>query len=218
MPLRIPEQFQPQLRKFAEAPEDEQSAFVSGIRGLEPLSGRRKIEGVVQETRPSLSQGEISAFIDVLISLASQRRHRSPERVGVDIAASRDLELPPSTQERFADVVTALVNAPALTSLARSFYVTFEHQNIYEEAQILTELRPVFDDEVSDVPLGGVILSMLSLTYFSADQTTKLQVAMDEDDLHELKRVVDRALLKVRATKSWLSQNKISYFDYLEES
>jgi len=218
MPLRIPEQFRPPLQKFAEAPEGEQAALVSEIKTLEPFTGRRKIEEVVQKARPGLSSGERAAFLDVLISLASQRRHRDPERVGTDIAASRDLDLPEAVQEKFANVVTALVNAPALTSLARSFYVTFEHQNIFEEAQILTELRPVFDDEVSDSPLGGVVLSMLSLTYFSADQTTKLQVAMDEEDLRELKQAVDRALLKVRSTKSWLDKNGIRYFDYLEET
>src|SRR5215207_1774558 len=204
MALRIPKQFRPQLQLFAEASNAEQTALVSAIKGLEPLSKKSAIEEVVRQARPRLSPSEIPAFMDVLISLASQRRQRDPERVGRDIAASQDLDIPESAQNRFAEVVTALVNAPALTSLARSFFLTFEHQNIYEEAQILTELRPVFDDEVSDVPLGGVVLSMLSLTYFSADQRTKLQVAVDEDDLQELKQVVDRALLKVRSTKSWL--------------
>jgi hypothetical protein len=216
MALQIPEPFQLPLKKLAEASESEQSALLRGLGALPEFSERGQIAEQVRNALSDFDAREIPRVVDTLISLASQRRNREPDEIGTLIAGSPSLAIPDERTDDFAQLITALVKTPALTSFARGLYVAFEHQNLYDTARILTEIRPIFGDDVEVEPIGSTLVNILALSYDSAGQSVKLHVALDEEDLGELRDACDRAISKARATKGWLDKHDLKYFNYLE--
>lgn len=92
---------------------------------------------------------------------------------------------------------------------AKASDIRGQHQNVYCRARILTDVRPVFGQNVAQAPSAAVITHTLRLsTHQEGDFSTTrdFYVALDEADLEELKHLVERAIRKEATLKSQISQ------------
>lgn len=76
-----------------------------------------------------------------------------------------------------------------------------EHQNILFFSNIITDLRPIFDDTGSNIVQLEVQHS-LGIEYYDGDTRTKVFFALDATDIADLKRVCERAQAKEITLKS----------------
>ena len=76
----------------------------------------------------------------------------------------------------------------------------YSHENLLQDASVITDIRPVFDD-TADVVKRAVVLHTLLVTYFSASNSCRIEFAMDAADVRALRRACDRALKKAETLK-----------------
>jgi hypothetical protein len=72
------------------------------------------------------------------------------------------------------------------------------------KVRLVTDIRPVFSDNVAEIPKVSLLIHMLNLTVRDGDSQRHLTVAMDSSDLQALKSALDRAELKEKTLKKLL--------------
>ncbi|NUP12097.1 MAG: hypothetical protein HOW73_39125 [Polyangiaceae bacterium] len=87
--------------------------------------------------------------------------------------------------------------------LAKSIRLQYEHTNIFGDAQLVSDIRPVFDRDASRA-LAAIICHSLRIEYRSEGMTKHITVALDSLDLQKLKDLAERGLKKESTLANWL--------------
>lgn len=81
--------------------------------------------------------------------------------------------------------------------LGKTFQLLASRPTVARNLRILTELRPVFDDELS-LTKAMVVTSTLVVEYEQDDESRSLHLTIDQSDLRLIQEQLDRAEKKVR--------------------
>jgi hypothetical protein len=81
--------------------------------------------------------------------------------------------------------------------------LTYIRENIYQDAEIITDVRPVFDAKGEKI-IEYLITHYLVATYFHNGRFEQIHLAMDAADVVKLRKGCDRAIIKSRAIKAEL--------------
>jgi plasmid stabilization system protein ParE len=95
--------------------------------------------------------------------------------------------------------------------------ITYAHQNIFKDAQILTDLRPVFNEDATSV-IQAIVTHALYLEYFDGTETRRVELTLDAPDLAALKRLCIRAEQKAITAKEALKPLNAVVFNEWDES
>jgi hypothetical protein len=107
--------------------------------------------------------------------------------------------------KKIASKVEAVVDPDsALALVHKSVRLTYAHQNVLVDAEIITDLRPVFSNDGQSVR-GAVVSHQLVVEYHDGVDSKRLHVVMDAKDIEKLLSLCKRAEVKAKAAKSALS-------------
>ncbi len=97
-----------------------------------------------------------------------------------------------------AHLARALSFDETLGVSAKASELRAEYGKVFCSARILTDLRPVFGTDVDKGPLAAVVVHNAKITFHeNGEETTKdFYVALDSEDIAELKKMLDRASRK----------------------
>ena len=87
-----------------------------------------------------------------------------------------------------------LSNASILLS-AKALDLSYDFTTIYTASRILTDVRPVFDDERNTI-VGAIVTQTLRIEYASDDGDKSVAIALDSRDIEQLKKACEEALRK----------------------
>lgn len=158
----------------------------------------------------------VRSLMNVLMSLVTLRRQRDLNAKELleglhhgivssgawsDEELSRWKELEPSLRELFS--------SPSLWSVVKALDLSYDYSNLLQTAKILTDIRPIFNDEATLI-CGSVVSYTLRLYYSTlAGESKSLSIALDEKDVNKLRELCDRALRKAQTAKSFMQKNNI---------
>lgn len=91
--------------------------------------------------------------------------------------------------------------------------VLTEHQRTFQDARVLTDLRPVFWKDVSSGPANFILVHSLKIVYQEAGEFKEFYLALDADDLKKLESTIVRAQSKAESTKKVLKSSNINVMD-----
>jgi len=76
---------------------------------------------------------------------------------------------------------------------------------------VITDLRPVFKGPPDESPAGMVLFHTLKLTYWDRqrDDRSSFDIALDENDVSNLKKLLERAEMKAKTLRSQLQNSGI---------
>jgi hypothetical protein len=140
----------------------------------------------------------------------------SLQKLVIDIAEAVNEEesLPHLNEEgkhnfskRLADFLEA---TSVLGITAKAAKVLLEHEHVFLEPRILTDIRTVFKD-IEEQPVGAVIVHNLRITYRQNDDRKEFFVALDDSDLASLSQEIARAEAKAKVLKKLLEKAEITY-------
>ena len=215
--------------KPLKVPERHVSAFEAICRMPEHTFAR--VSDVLAVTKPTDSLNEVvtsmhadlgldlpdpRALLDAVVGLGAlgSRFHTSARRVAERVAASRpfvDLEDP---DHRFTERIERLLNCDFVRLRSKASYIGSEHERVFAGAQILTDLRPLFNDVGAGdpEPEGALLSHTLSLHIVRSDgQHDNLYVVLDDNDLESLGQVIARAKKKAKALRDKLEESGLIY-------
>lgn len=113
----------------------------------------------------------------------------------------------PILQSRLADVIGQI---KSINIVAKAFGIFIEHCRTFSTAKILTDIRPVFTDDAKTIQAATIIHNLV-ISYVEGGEKKDFHVALDTEDISELRRTVDRADIKSETTRAFVSSSKIPY-------
>jgi hypothetical protein len=213
--MRVPVAHRTALIWLAELPDEAADSLLNKLAGLDGFSSAAKIADTLTGVG-GVTATNADALVRAGLSLATQTKYHGWENdeLATAVAASPDLELLAELQENAAKRVARLISAEAITTTARALDLQGEHERIFHDARVLTDIRPVFGPDAAKPPIGAVISEMLKVEYFTATDTKEIFIALDRDDLIRLKSVVDRAITKAESLREFLEAADLRYFEW----
>jgi hypothetical protein len=217
--VRAPERFRPALLRLAQMPPDAVSELVElltsnteflnskakardradALKLTPPADGFQLIEAVIPLMYWQASTGQSTNAI--CTSIAAQLQSEGPDRLNPDLV------------EPFRNNLTAILNISSVALKAKALSIAADSPRMYTISKILSDLRPVFGDDVSKKPVGAVVLHQLRISFNENHQEREFFVEMDSRDLRELQQMVVRALQKDAALRQFIQDSNLQLFD-----
>lgn len=89
--------------------------------------------------------------------------------------------------------------------------LTFLHQNILRDIRIVTDVRPIFDEDALEVQ-ELIVTHSLVITYSDGARSNKIHFCMDTADVARLRALCDRADLKATTVSKKFNQCGVNSF------
>jgi mRNA-degrading endonuclease YafQ of YafQ-DinJ toxin-antitoxin module len=99
----------------------------------------------------------------------------------------------------------SLLTVRSLSTLTKAHDLRGDFANIFWDAKMISDIRPVWDEDVKVPPEGVVITHTLKLKYGDIESAKELYLSMNENDIELLISVLVRAQQK-RATLEFLAK------------
>jgi len=116
-----------------------------------------------------------------------------------------------SDKKKLSDrLISALSFNRTLGITAKAENVMSEHQNVYIDGRILTDLRPVFCEEIDEDKPVTTIIHNLIINYLADDIMKKMVFALDSNDLDKLEKIIARAKSKERVLKQICTDSSLT--------
>jgi hypothetical protein len=131
------------------------------------------------------------------------------ERVGESVAESKPEIFPADKKNKLKERLTLLLELDgSLGVTTKALDVMMEHERTYCKARILSDIRPVF---VGDTASSAVIIHNLQLGFHYGGKHQEIYIALDTDDLQQLKSVIVRAEKKTSVLQQMLEKSGTEY-------
>lgn len=150
------------------------------------------------------------AFCTQLISLAMFRRVEKiePEELFDSLfGGMENAGFSEETRDWYTKIrpdFVRLLNCDSVRFPAKALHLSTDHEQLFVSANVVTDVRPVFDGDRSEL-VGAVVVQTLRAHYLAAGgEQGKQQVslALDIDDIQKLIDELEKALLKAQTAKN----------------
>lgn len=224
--LQIPEKFKPGFKLLISIDEKTVQSFIDSFQQAQPLQ-INDLVSVVTSRVNTLTKKEVKDVIETLISIHNLRDYLQEnndastneviEKISQAVEDDQELEI---TDEQRQEFESRLVNFLGLDNIlsfrSKSIEVIRDHERLFQNSRIHTDMRPVFESGLEDSPAGVAIVNMLKIEYVDLDGKHEFFVALDANDLKQLREQLDIADRKVKAIELMLNQVNIPYLNYLD--
>jgi len=216
MPLNVPEQQVQPLKWLLELPDDKLEALLSVLSKAEPQFSVYELGDKVSKSL-GVPQETIVAALRVLGSLYLTRGLMQPIEAFVDRDVFTALKRANTfssgkVDEQWTRVrkffIAALGFERTLGTAAKTGNVLTQHDRIFVDCRVMTDLRPVFHIDISEKPDAAVIIHMLKITQRDNSGTHKdIYFALDHNDIHKMQTVLERALKKEQTIRNMMKES-----------
>jgi len=218
-PFGVPFVYREPLTRLANLSEEDAGHLIASIAGLAPFVPVSSIEDATASVLGTDASPAEKRLAVPLLALRGQLRQTTTSDIARHLSESPDLELDDDARERLRMRATAILDAPAIGTTGVATDLQTLNSRNFQGARIVTDLRPVFRDDVAKPPEGAVIVETLHLQTWTRDGGTEvLHVSMDEADLRQLQSIVGRALDKTDTLKRLIAEKDLSYFELEKEA
>lgn len=108
---------------------------------------------------------------------------------------------------QFEERLTQFLGIPALARTSKGDILMFEHERTVYGFRILTDARPIFGENVEEPPEAFEITHTLKVAFHRGSGHEEEYFGLDEADLAELSRVVERAEQKAKSLRAVLNKS-----------
>ena len=220
MALKVPDQQIVHIKKFLELPDDKIKGFLDALAKAGPQFNVYDLSEEVS-VRLEISRHLIEGIVQVLASLY---RTRDVQDTPIDTFLDQEVSVALKNQGAFTEknadaewaklrkfLIVALSLERTVGTAAKAGYILTQHERIFVGARILTDVRPIFHQDVSEKPNAAVIIHMLRITERDTfGHQAEKYFALDSNDIRDLKVLIDRALRKEETLKSLMKDSGVT--------
>ena len=177
----------------------------------------------IQKLTPTintLSQEVAQELIEALYNLSRMyfAYDLSVSQIAEDIADTVEQDtdglLTPESRQLLVERLISLLNLDVFRLGAKANDLLFEYEHALLKAKIITDIRPVFGDDVTSSPLGAVIVHNLKIEYQADGERKEFFVAIDTRDTQLLIDLLVRAQSKADNLKALLAVANVRHIDF----
>lgn len=211
MPIRIPDQHVPPLRDLVEFQEEKYEIIEDALAQWEPSL---ELEDLIESLSSELetTETETASFLSVLVNIYSlQYVHEIPldeifqeifERI--DRIQGKDEGLSEEHKESFRTFIEDISSLDqTLGVMAKGLGLVEEGERIFSDSRVISDLRPIFRPDTETDIIASAVRHNLRISYRARveSQVDDFYVALNDSDLRELKKEIERALAKTKAIR-----------------
>jgi hypothetical protein len=214
--LRIPQYFHASFVDLLRLNEGSYEELVKALEEATPTLFKGDLASFVAD-RVSFDAGIAKGLINALVSLYIVRRSgpQLTEAEFVDdvckaLDAAENPKLRPEngnwdTFKRRLERLLQFETSVGITSKALD--VMWQNQRVFCDAgaRMISDVRPVFKNGVSDPPIAAVVVHTLKIAYHEGGEVHEFYVALDSADLKFLRELLQREEDKLESLKSMLN-------------
>jgi len=220
MPLRIPPRFEKSLADLIAMPRDKRQRLRELIRTSPPVLDRDKLATDIASTT-ELAKAKAATIVSMLMSLYRVIQDTPIDEFVEELCdaarTSRKVEAKEVDWSSLKQDFTALLSCDETFGLtAKAFDIRKQHPHVYCTARILTDIRPVFRQDPEAAPVAAFVTHALRISSHDEGDFSGVKdffVSLDADDLRELRKLIDRALMKEASLKSLIQTSDVQYLD-----
>ena len=128
------------------------------------------------------------------------------ERIESGISGSFAPELASKRAELVQALAVYTQDNPILLAF-KSQRLAYLYQNIYRDAELITDSRPIFNSD-GDKVLEFMVSHSLAITYTTgSSRSERIHLTLDAGDVLKLRKACDRAILKAKTLKDALGKS-----------
>lgn len=101
--------------------------------------------------------------------------------------------------------LTKLLASETIRLPAKSLQLSTDHSALFASANVVTDVRPVFDGDRNAVE-GGIIIQTLRLHYFEGGEEKDVSIALDVEDLKNVIAELEKAKNKAETTRKLFTE------------
>lgn len=215
--LQVPRTDYPKLRALLTLSDGSFQELVSAIQRtpatLPPAEFVRHIS-----SKANSAFNVVDDVVDLLITLSGVRTEHELSVADFADAISQamdetgrdDLRPNDGNWGPFKQRLSALLQLESISVTAKAIDLRIRNEHTFIDAQIVTDLRPVFS---ADLPLNiaaAIIEHGLRITYIEGRETKDFHVALDTQDLETLRNLLNRAESKAQSLVRLTERSSIS--------
>lgn len=219
--LSIPDKDITALKKLASLSEGERLNLLNAIKETEPTLQLGKLNTKIAE-KVDLDKQELLPIIKMFGSMYRGRISSdvSAEMFAADLNKSlQTIEEPPLNEmdDEQRNNLTSYISEiltldKSLGITAKALGVMTEHEHVYCRARVLTDMRPIFGEDIS-TPDAFVTTHTLRIGYHDNQEHKDIFITMDRNDVKELIDMLKRAEQKEEALDSFLNNSKLVHIN-----
>ena len=211
--LKLPDAGRLALKTLASLSTEERQGLAEKIREVQPsLVAAELIESV---TANFASKIEVAEMVRMLLGLYYFRlsQRLSPEQIVSDVVEemkNSEFSEPSGGWASFKENLEVLLSIEVpLGVTSKALDVQTQHQRVFSQARIVTDLRPVFGVDPAAKPTAAVIVHTLKIEYRESGTKRQVFIALDKNDLKELKDLLDLAEKKEASIEALLEPTNL---------
>lgn len=221
MTLTIPERYKESFANLVRMRPEELEALKTAVSHAHAKSSIFAFVSELAEKSPAgLNFHDLHPLFGMLGSLArllaDEVWSSAQEFVGELIRAAKAENLRPSDGDwdRLSQALAAFFasdSSLAITSKASELLSENERRLCAENCRVLTDLRPIFPRGAIGHPNAAVLQHILKIAYHdNTGEVREFYVALDSDDLRQLRNILERAVAKEASLGQQLRQATIT--------
>jgi hypothetical protein len=209
----IPPQYLSGFEELANLSDEEFKKIQQGLEKVRPVSS---IDGLVAK----LYQTEDfkADLADIFSSIGSLVPYiESKQTIGeiandiADLSIDEEILKEEGQRESYINRLVVLLTGKQVFYASKADDLINNYGNTFILSRIVTDIRPVFDIELTEEIRAGMIIHNLTIHYQSNDEPyhKNITLSLTPDDVQELRRVLDRAELKEERLQAIFKKSEI---------
>lgn len=206
--LSIPERFKSGISSIEKLDESIINSLYQGFQRAPESISAKELASAIQSEHKDIS---VEYLQNVIKALREMYAVRSNADIPLESFANDIVEAVEENEktalsieraENFKQRIIKLLSIDTLGLHSKARDLQTEDERTFCRARILTDLRPVFGNQIGDGPKGMTLIHILKLGYHSGSKEhLNFYVSLDSEDLVSLKEAIDRALAKAESLK-----------------
>ena len=220
--ITVPESAYPAIQSLANLSAEDFKTLLKAVEQAKPAAAPHLFWKHVAMHAPEINASTIEVIVNELFAMhlaledLPVTTEQFSKKLSDDVFSEQKLPIDEAGRDILKDRLIKLFELKASLGLtAKALDILTDAQHLFYNAKILTDIRPVFDEE-GKVLEAAVIVHNLMIHYGDAGDHKNFFVHLDTNDVKELRAVLDRADEKAKVLRSLLQRSEVSYLDVEE--
>jgi hypothetical protein len=214
----IPESDITTLRQLSSVGKDAIEQLCSALEHAPASLNPNKLTNRVASEVSLLSQDDIDGILSVIISLNRFQVTYGGETSEVIDAVLRAIEVDNPLDEQLKQTISShlatLLGVRRFNLWTKAHEVLHENERNFTSARVITDIRPIFGENVNEPPNGAVVVHTLKIEFAHGRSPHRhFYVTLDDTDLDKLIEQLKRAKTKAETLKTNFIAADIIPFD-----
>ena len=214
--ITIPKPAQAGLIRLASLPDETAQELLKALEDVSLVVYGGNLLDQLISSLPTIQRNELQEILATLYGLSAAEVPVERSQFIDDLVSAFARQAKPVSDEQLNNLrerLTTLLGTDAIRIGGKARSVLFENEHNLVGARIVSDIRPIFGDEVQNPPVGAIIVHSLKIEYLSSGKRHEFYVALDTKDVDSLLKVLERAKAKTSSLQSLLGTTSVRYVE-----